>query len=184
MRTALKYTLVFLAIFLFTGAATAQQTAARPQQKVLKDPSEYNAYMSATNQIDPNAKANALEAFLEQYPNTVIKEETLEQLLAAYQAVGDPAKMNDTANSLFYMDPDNLRAIAVLVVHKQAEAKSLGSIDPQQVARLRRDAAELAKRGLRVIGNTPRSPGADNDFYDLAKLLNGALSTSNDSAKK
>ena len=61
-----------------TGQTTAGQPAAQPQQKTIKDPAEYNAYMSAISTQDPNAKAQALEAFLQQYPNTVVKQETLE----------------------------------------------------------------------------------------------------------
>ena len=64
------------------GQSTAGQSAdAQPQQKTIKDPAEYNAYMSAISATDPNAKAQALEAFLQQYPNTIVKEETLEQLM-------------------------------------------------------------------------------------------------------
>ena len=63
-----------------TAGQQAAGQQAQPQQKTIKDPAEYNAYMSAISASDPNAKAQALEAFLQQYPNTVVKEETLEQL--------------------------------------------------------------------------------------------------------
>ena len=79
--------------------ASGQQPGAQPQQKTIKDPAEYNAYMSAISNNDPNAKAQALEAFLQQYPNTVVKEETLEQLMAAYQAANNPAKTTDAGVS-------------------------------------------------------------------------------------
>src|SRR5690242_2585536 len=79
------------------GAAQAQGQAGQgqdqAQQKVIKDPSEYNAYMSATGQQNPQQKAAAFEQFLQQYPNTVVKEEALEQLMASYQAAGDAPKM-------------------------------------------------------------------------------------------
>lgn len=197
--------IVLMLLLAFIGATVAQQSPAPPQPKVMKDPAEYNAYMSAISQTDPNAKAQALETFLQQYPNTVVKEETLEQLMAVYgqaanklmesrptQGVlagvvsprgGIPGRrLIETANSLFYVNPDNLRAIAVLVYDKQAEAKFLGSFDLQQVGRLRRDAAELAKRGLRVMGNTPQPASMSNDAFakyisGLTTLFNGALST-------
>ena len=44
---------------------TGAQQAAQPQQKTIKDPAEYNAYMSAISAQDPAAKAQALEAFLQ-----------------------------------------------------------------------------------------------------------------------
>src|SRR5690242_422956 len=37
--------------------------AAQPGQVTIKDPAEYNAYVTALQQTDPAAKAQALEAF-------------------------------------------------------------------------------------------------------------------------
>lgn len=60
--------------------------AGQPQQKKeIKDPAEYNAYVGGVGQSDPGAKASAMESFLTQYPNSVVKEEALEALMAAYQ---------------------------------------------------------------------------------------------------
>ena len=47
-------------------AAGAQAGAAPQQKKEIKDPAEYNAYVSAVQQSDPNAKVSGLEAFLQQ----------------------------------------------------------------------------------------------------------------------
>ncbi len=79
-------------------APSSQAQSAPAQQKVIKDPSEYNSYMAASQQTAPAAKAAAFEQFLQTYPNTVVKEEALEQLMGAYQAAGDQAKMTDAAN--------------------------------------------------------------------------------------
>ena len=57
-------------LLLFAVAAIAQQPAA----PTIKDPAEYNAYVNAVQQQDPNAKAQALEAFLQTYPNSVMKD--------------------------------------------------------------------------------------------------------------
>ena len=40
---------------------------------MIKDPAEYNAYVAAVQQKDPQAKISGLEAFLTQYPNSVMK---------------------------------------------------------------------------------------------------------------
>src|SRR5260221_6782875 len=72
--------------------STAQSGA---QQKTIKDAAEYNAYISATGQTDPGAKAAALEAFVQQYPNSVVKEDALEGAMAAYQQAGNMGKVND-----------------------------------------------------------------------------------------
>ena len=45
---------------------------------MIKDPAEYNAYVGAVQQTDPAAKISGLEAFLTQYPNSVMKNQALE----------------------------------------------------------------------------------------------------------
>src|SRR6185503_12710979 len=118
--------------------STGQQAAAQPQQKTIKDPAEYNAYMSAISATDPNAKAQALEAFLQQYPNTVVKEETLEQLMAAYQAAGNAAKMSDAGQRLLQVNPNNIRALALLTFVTRSQA---AQSTPQQAPQLYGQAA-------------------------------------------
>ena len=76
------------------AGATPQQgaaPAAAPQKKEIKDPAEYNAYVGAVQQTDPAAKVSGLEAFLTQYPNSVMKEDALGYLMAAYQQTGNQA---------------------------------------------------------------------------------------------
>ncbi len=59
--------------------AQTQPAASQPQQKKeIKDPAEYNAYVGAIQQKDPAAQISGLEAFLAQYPNSVMKEDALE----------------------------------------------------------------------------------------------------------
>src|SRR5271166_3983798 len=77
-------------------AAPAQSApAAPPQKKEIKDPAEYNAYVGAVQQTDAAAKVSGLEAFLTQYPNSVMKEDALEILMGAYQQVLSQAKTPD-----------------------------------------------------------------------------------------
>src|SRR2546425_7239129 len=77
-----------------TAPATGQPGApAQPQKKEIKDPAEYNAYVSAVQQKDPAAQISGLEAFLTQYPNSVVKEDALEALMGAYQKANNAAKM-------------------------------------------------------------------------------------------
>src|SRR5208283_4941944 len=64
----------------------------------IKDPAEYNAYVNAAGQGNPAQKAQALEAFLQTYPNSVMKEEALVLLMSAYQQAGDAQKMLEAAN--------------------------------------------------------------------------------------
>lgn len=117
------------------AAQPAQQPAGQPQQQVvIKDPAEYNAYVSAYQQKDPTAQISGLEAFLTQYPNSVMKNQALEILMGAYQTqqatITDAAKRRatiqkvmDTANKLLASDTCNERALALLAYWDRALAQ-------------------------------------------------------------
>src|SRR5713101_321551 len=95
-----KLLVIMLLVFAIAGIVVLQAAAqAAPAQKPqIKDPAEYNAYVSAVQQGDPGAKAQAIEAFLQTYPNTVMKEDALASLMGAYQQAGNAQKTVDTAN--------------------------------------------------------------------------------------
>src|ERR1035438_9082445 len=98
-----------------SGTAAQTAPAAAPaQKKEIKDPAEYNAYVGAVQQKDPAAKVSGLEAFLTQYPNSVMKEDALELLMGAYGETNNQAKTLDTAQKVLTTNPCNLRALALL----------------------------------------------------------------------
>jgi tetratricopeptide (TPR) repeat protein len=113
---------VVLGVSLGAGAQTAQpaqgQSAAPAQGQsaapVIKDPAEYNAYVAAVSGTDPNAHISGLEAFLEHYPSSVMKNQALEILMVAYQQTNNVPKTIETANKLIAVDPCNERALALL----------------------------------------------------------------------
>src|SRR5215471_2310812 len=93
-----------------TTAPTTDQQAAQPQKKEIKDPAEYNAYMAAMDMKDPSqaaAKAAALEQFITQYPNSVVKDDALEQLMIAYQQANNQVKAQDAAVRVLKVNPNN-----------------------------------------------------------------------------
>lgn len=126
------------------------------QSLTIKDPAEYNAYTNAIGQSTPAAKAAAIEAFLQQYPNSVVKQQMLEQLVSAYQATGDTAKTLDAAKRLLQVSPDNLRALTFVVYVEKSQANG-------DQAKLD-DAATLAKHGLSA---TKPSDMSQDDFDKL-----------------
>lgn len=140
-------------------AALAQDQGAQSSQITIKDPAEYNAYTNAIGQSSPQAKASAIESFLQQYPNSVVKREMLEQLMGAYQATGDSAKTLDAAKRLLQVDPNNLRALTFVVYLEKAQAQgNQGQLD---------DAAAKAQQGL----NAPKpSTMSDADYQKLKGL--------------
>lgn len=158
-------------------APTAQSPAApaAPQQKKeIKDPAEYNAYIGAFGQQDPAAKISGFEAFATQYPNSVMKEEALEQLMGAYQATGNLPKMVETAQKVLQVNPNNLKALALLVFGKRITAKT-----PQDLA----DAAQSGEKGLQVLPTWAKPEGMSDADYQKFKtqtsvIFNGAIGIS------
>lgn len=137
-------------------AALAQAQGSQSSQVTIKDPAEYNAYTNAIGQSTPTAKASAIESFLQQYPNSVVKQQMLEQLVGAYQATGDTSKTYDAAKRLLQVDPTNLRALTFVVYVEKAQANG-------DQAKLD-DAAANAQRGLTA---TKPASMSDADFEKL-----------------
>ena len=127
---------ILLAFVLGVAVVAVTQDAAPPAQgqsgapaqgqaqgPVIKDPAEYNAYVAAVQQKDTNAKISGLEAFLTQYPNSVMKNQAFELLMGAYQQAGNMQKTTDTATKLVAADPCNMRALALLAYFDRIRAQ-------------------------------------------------------------
>src|SRR5690242_4920485 len=97
-------------------------SAAVAQQRTIKDPAEYNAYIAALNIADPAQKAAAMEAFLVKFPSSVVKEDALAQAMGAYQQAGNTAAVEKTARRVLQAGKGNVRALAVLTVLERAKA--------------------------------------------------------------
>jgi hypothetical protein len=154
---------------------TAPAGQAPQQKKEIKDPAEYNAYVGAVQQANPQAKTSALESFLQQYPNSVMKTDALELLMASYEQTGNTAKMQETADRLLQADPNNLRALALQAYshRRQAEANQ----NPQQNLTA---AAQYGQKGLQALTSAPKPDGmSDADWTKLkdqtSGIFNGAV---------
>jgi tetratricopeptide (TPR) repeat protein len=145
------------------GSATAP--AAAPQQKKeIKDTAEYNAYVGALQQTDPAAKVSGLEAFLTQYPNSVMKEDALELLMVAYQQTNNPTKMLDTAQKVLQANPCNIRALALLAYSKQAMA-----VQGQNAQQNYNDAGQAGQKGLQCLDTATKPQGTTDADWDKLK---------------
>jgi len=145
----------------------AQASPSQPQQqkKEIKDPAEYNAYVGAAQQTDAAAKISGLEAFLTQYPNSVMKEDALELLMGTYQQAGNQAKVIDAANRLLAVNPDNTRALVLLAYNERAGQKWA-------------DARQHAERGLQALAKMAKPDGvSDADFAKQKTQLGGLLNS-------
>jgi len=165
---------ILLAYALAAGAQDATQSQNPPaaggassadQAPTIKDPAEYNAYVTALQQQDPNAKVSALEAFVTQYPNSVMKTSALEQLMSTYQATGNQAKVVDSAKRLLAADPNNLRALALLTFLARQGVMSNQNV-PQNLA----DLQQYCTKGLEAVKANQKPAGIKaEDFEKLKK---------------
>jgi tetratricopeptide (TPR) repeat protein len=174
---AMKTSLIAIVLMLAVGAygqatqpptqtAAQQPSTSQPQQKKeIKDPAEYNAFVSAMQQTDNNAKISGLEAFLTQYPNSVMKEDALELLMGAYQQAGNQAKVVDTANRLLAANPNNVRALTLLAFNERAQQKWA-------------DAEGHAVKGLQALPNMPKPDSvSEADFQKQKAQLTTVLNS-------
>ncbi|MGC2109833.1 MAG: hypothetical protein WA655_09970 [Candidatus Korobacteraceae bacterium] len=152
------------------AAPAAGQQAQKKSGPEIKDPAEYNAYVNAIQQTNPAQKAAALEAFLQTYPNTVMKQDALELLMVSYQQAGDAQKMLDAANRVLQANPSNVRALALLAYTYRAMASQGG---PQMQDNLSK-AQQYGQQGLQALQNMPKPDGmSDPDFTKLHNEMTG-----------
>jgi len=183
----MKKSLVMMMLVLASAALVQQslaQAAGQPsgQQSTqakgpeIKDPAEYNAYVNAYQQQNPGQKAVALEAFLQTYPNSVMKETALELLMGAYQQANNAQKMVDAANRLLQVNPNNVRALALLSAYNRQMALQGGPQAAQSVAQ----AEQYGQQGLQALQTMKKPEGmSDADFTklhnDFTAIFDGAV---------
>jgi tetratricopeptide (TPR) repeat protein len=145
------------------GQTDQTQANTPASQKVIKDPAEYNAYITALNTQDPTAKAAAMEAFVQQYPQSVVKIDALEQAMAAYQQAGNQQKVEATAKRILELNPNNIRALAIITFINRAQATGGNSAALQEVC-------NDSQKGTQALPSWEK-PAEMNDA-DFAKLKN------------
>ena len=158
------------------GQPAQGQPAAPTQAPVIKDPAEYNAYVGAVQQTDPAAKISGLEAFLTQYPNSVMKTQALEILMGTYQQTGNQQKTTDTAVKLVTADACNVRGLALLAYFDRVRAQGGDPNSKQLLA----DAKKYAQQGLECLPKFNKPEGtSDADFQkmkdQMAGIFNAAI---------
>src|SRR5882724_1781216 len=141
------------ALALTAPTALAQAT----QKKEIKDQAEYNAYVAAIQATDLNAKISGLEAFAQAYPNSVVREDGMEALLAAYQKANNAAKVEDVAQRLLVVNPNNIKALAILSYLKKASGDFT-------------NASSFATRGQTALTAYAKPDGVKPEDYEKQKV--------------
>jgi len=146
-------------------SAAPAQAAPSSQGPVIKDPAEYNAYVAAVGQKDASAKISGLEAFLTQYPNSVMKDQALEILMQTYQQAGNIKKAMETATRLVAASPCHVPALTLLTYVNRTMAQSGDASGPQESA----DAAKFGQQGLDCLDKFPKPEGTSDDDFKKMK---------------
>jgi tetratricopeptide (TPR) repeat protein len=150
----------------------AQPSAAPAQAPVIKDPAEYNAYVGAIGQKDPAAQISGLEAFLTQYPNSIMKVAALQTLMQDYQQTGNQAKTIDAATKLVAADPNNERAIFLLAYFDRVKAQGPDPNAQQDLA----EAKKYGQMGLDGLSKFTKPDGmSDADFQKMKDQMTGVF---------
>jgi tetratricopeptide (TPR) repeat protein len=174
---------VVLGVAVLAGAQSAQpaqsQPAAPPAQAqpaapqstapVIKDPAEYNAYVAATQSKDPAAEISGLEAFLTQYPSSIMKNQALEILMSKYQESGNSPKTMDTAKKLVASDPNNVRALTLLAYFDRIMAQN-GDPNAKQLL------VDAKKYGQQGLDNLPKFTKPDGTSPEDFKKMTDQMS--------
>ena len=97
--------------------------------------------------------------------------------MAAYQSANNGPKMTDAANRLLQIDPNNIRALALLTFVTRSQA---AQSNPQTAPQIYAQAAQYAQRGLQAAETMPRPAGvSDADYKKLQDgvrvIFNGAI---------
>lgn len=151
---------------LFALTAASAQQPPSGHKVVIQDPAEYNTYTSAVNTADATSRAEALEAFIQQYPKSVVLIDALEQEMAAWQTVGDSKQVMKVAKRLLAADSGNIRALGIVV-----------ALD--RVSAAQGDNAALNEMCIDASGGMLEVPMwrrpadmPEGDYVTLSKLLN------------
>lgn len=180
-KSVLAFLLALATIFPGSVSMVYAQ-AASSGQITIKDPAEYNDYTNAVGQSTPAAKAAAIETFLTKYPNSVVKVDLLEVLMASYQQAGDLTKTLDAADRLLAADPGNLRALAISVYIEKSQAAT--KTTPADAQPILDKAAAQAQTGLSA---TKPANMADADFQKLktatAPIFDSAIAQDDENKK-
>ena len=182
MKKSVLASLLALATIFPGSVSMVYGQGAQSGQITIKDPTEYNDYTNAVGQSTPAAKAAAIETFLTKYPNSVVKNDMLEQLMAAYQQAGDMTKTLSTADRLLASDPGNLRALAISVYIEKTQAAT--KTTPADAQPILDKAAAQAQTGLSA---TKSGNMSDADFQKLktatAPIFDSAIAQDDENKK-
>jgi tetratricopeptide (TPR) repeat protein len=155
------------------GMVARAQQAPAAQASPWKDRAEYdafNAILQAQGK-DNNQVIELADKYLAAYPDSKVLKSVYELKLAAYQGLNNAPKMEETANKLLEIDPNNLRALILLCY---MFPRTVNTADPDLDKKLDK-AGEIAKKGLDAINALQPPPNTPLDQFQKQKDQSAAV---------
>jgi hypothetical protein len=100
MKKSVLASLLALATIFPGSVSMVYGQGAQVRSLTIKDPTEYNDYTNAWACPHPLRRLRRSRLSSLKYPNSVVKNDLLEVLMASYQGAGDQAKTLSTADRL------------------------------------------------------------------------------------
>jgi tetratricopeptide (TPR) repeat protein len=146
--------------------AQAQEPAKK--EKKVKDLGEHEVFTAVVKETDNNKKLALLNTWKQKYPESDYKEERLAYFLTTYQALGQPAKMVETAKEILAMNPKDVQGLYWITIL----TPQLNSTSP--------DALDLGEKSAQaLLGAEKPAPLKDEDWKkaqsEMAPLAHNTL---------
>jgi tetratricopeptide (TPR) repeat protein len=154
-----------VALWLAAGSAVAQEASP------WKDRAEYDAFTAITQAKDPNQIIALCDKYTADYPESKFPDKILEFKLGAYQATNNAAKMQETADKLLEISPNNLRALILLsyMFPRSANPQS-GDFEAQLTK-----AGTVADKGISVVDAMQAPAGTPAEVFEKQKAQSAAI---------
>lgn len=167
LRSAVLTMLMGGAVLFLLATASARAQEASPW----KDRAEYDAFTAITQAKDPNQIITLCDKYLADYPQTKFPDKILEFKLGAYQATNNAAKMQETADKLLEISPNNLRALILLsYMFPRSANPQAGDFDAQLTK-----AAGVAEKGIATVDAMQPPQGVAPEAFEKQKAQSAAI---------
>jgi tetratricopeptide (TPR) repeat protein len=157
---------LLIAGFSGLAAASAPQTAQQPSYT----PAEYNSYIAATKDTDPQQRSNDLASFASQYPNSTLMPYVLQAQAQTYAALKDYPHAIAAADKLAAMGDSVPVAtrLQALVIRSQAFEASFTGKEPDAADQAKRE-RDAAAMGIDLLNKMPVPANMTADKFAESK---------------
>ena len=142
---------------------------------------EYNAFQAASGQTDPQAKIQALDDFVNKFPNSALMPLVYQQYFGAYNLTKNYPKLIEYADKFLAVPDDKYLLIPgmtkdelvtgryqALYFRAVAFSQSFNDKDPNAQQELS-DARKYALQGLQVLGEVPKPANMTDEKFTEQK---------------